>query len=195
MIKEVLNEREFELINILGSDIGSNQREISRQMNLSLGMINMLIRRLISKGYIRIEQLNKRKVQYILTPKGFAEKMRKSFRYTLKTINSISLIKNRVREILLNLYVEGFRNFHFYGNPDICILVELVFRESMSGNCTFHILHKIPQDKVDGVILVCEENFDDDNLAFHNKIDLIEELAKDNQYSLDLTNVEPSMEA
>ena len=63
MPKDTLNEREFELINIIGSNLGSNQRDLSRQLDLSLGLTNMLIRRLVAKGFIRISQLNKRKVQ------------------------------------------------------------------------------------------------------------------------------------
>jgi predicted transcriptional regulator len=80
-----MDEREFELINIIGADLGANQRDLSRQMNLSLGLTNMLVGRLITKGYIRIKQLNKKKVEYILTSKGFSEKMQKSVKYTLKT--------------------------------------------------------------------------------------------------------------
>ena len=179
-----MDEREFELINIIGADLGSNQRELSRHMNLSLGMINMLIRRLISKGYIRIEQLNKRKVQYILTPKGFSEKMRKSVKYTMKTISSIGLIKNRVKEMLLGLHESGVRHFHFYGNPDICILVETVFRELFPMDCFFYILEEIPHEEVEGVILTCKENIDEEKMALHNRVDLISELAKDNHYSV-----------
>lgn len=77
MPQETLNEREFELVNIIGAKLGSNQRDLSRIMDLSLGMINMLVRRMIAKGYIRINQLSKRKVEYLLTTKGFSEKTRK----------------------------------------------------------------------------------------------------------------------
>ena len=49
-----MDEREFELLNILGKELGSNQRDLSQKMELSLGMINMLIRRLIGKGLIYI---------------------------------------------------------------------------------------------------------------------------------------------
>ena len=100
-----MNEREFELINIIGGDLGSNQRDLSRQMNLSLGMTNMLIRRLITKGYIRIQQLNKKKVAYLLTPKGFTEKMQKSVRYTMKTIGSIGLIRQSIVRLLRELHM------------------------------------------------------------------------------------------
>jgi DNA-binding MarR family transcriptional regulator len=97
----MMDEREFELVNIIGAKLGSNQRDLSRHMELSLGMVNMLLRRLNSKGYIRINQLNKNKVEYILTSKGFSEKMRKSVKYTMKTISSIGLIKARLKEVSL----------------------------------------------------------------------------------------------
>ena len=97
--QDPLNEREFELVNIVGGELAANQRELSRHMNLSLGMTNMLLKRLVTKGYIRIKQLDRRKVEYLLTPKGFAEKVRKSVKYTLKTINSIGLIKKQLVQI------------------------------------------------------------------------------------------------
>src|SRR5271154_696648 len=95
-----LNEHEFELVNIIGAQLAANQRDLSRQINLSLGMTNMLIKRLVTKGYIRIKQLDRRKVEYLLTPKGFAEKMRKSINYTRKTINSISLVRIKLLSLL-----------------------------------------------------------------------------------------------
>ena len=116
-----LNEREFELINIIGAELGANQRDLSRQMELSLGMTNMLIRRLINKGYIRIRQLNKKKVEYLLTPKGISEKTSKSIKYTLKTINSISAIKECLKNKLFPLTQEGERCFAILGESDFAI--------------------------------------------------------------------------
>ncbi len=178
MAKQVSDEREFELINILGAPLGANQRDLSRHMDLSLGMTNMLIRRLIAKGFIRIEQLNKRKVQYILTPKGFAEKMRKSIKYTVKTVNSIGLIKNRIKEILLDLYKNGVRSFHILGKNDLSMLVEMVIKELDVKDCSFHISEEIPLSKVDGLLLICKENVDEASLVTHEYIDLIREIAK-----------------
>ena len=183
MSKEVLDEREFELINIVGAEIGANQRRLSRLMDLSLGMTNMLIRRLIAKGFIRIEQLNKRKVQYLLTPQGFAEKMRKSVNYTLKTINSIGLIKARVQAILLDLHKDGTRDFFIVGKSDLSILIEMVAKEVPLQDCSFCMLDEIPQVSVKGTLLICKENVPEDNLFLHNHVDLIRELAKKNHYS------------
>ncbi len=184
MTKEILDEREFELVNIIGAKLGANQRRLSRLMNLSLGMTNMLIRRLVTKGYIRTKQLNNRKVEYILTPQGFAEKMRKSVNYTLKTINSIGLIKSRVREIMLDLYKEGARDFFIVGKSDLSILIEMVAKEVPLKDCSFSKLDEVPKTAIKGTLLVCRENIPEDDLVLHNHVDLIRELAKEDQYSM-----------
>src|SRR5438132_218472 len=94
--KPELSEKEFEIINILGDDFRLNQRKISQHVNLSLGMTNLLLKRLVTKGYLRIRQLNRKKVDYILTPHGLSEKFRKTFHYTLKTIESFGFIRAEI---------------------------------------------------------------------------------------------------
>jgi len=179
MPKEKLSEREFELVNILGAQLALNQRDLSRHMDLSLGAINMLVRRLIAKGYIRIEQLDKRKVKYLLTPKGFSEKMRKSIKYTLKTITSIGLIKERLKKVLLQLYEKGHRRYFLLGESDLALLVENSFQEIPLKNCTVSRIQEIPQDKIEGIILVCKEETRNIGSNSANTIDVINELAKD----------------
>lgn len=181
MIKETLTEREFELVNIVGAEIANNQRDISHHMDLSLGTINMLIRRLMSKGYIRIEQLNQRKVKYILTPKGFAEKMRKSVKYTLKTLNSITLIKERLKEIITDVYNSGERNFYVLGESDLALLVERAFEEAHVGNYQFTYIKEIPATRLDGTVFICKEDIKPHPENADNSIDLIMELSKDHQ--------------
>ncbi len=180
MSKEFLTEREFELVNIIGAQITANQRDLSRHMDLSLGSINMLLRRLIAKGYIRIEQLNQRKVKYILTPKGFSEKMQKSIKYTLKTLNSISLIKERLKKIVSELYDRGERNFFILGESDLAVLVETAFQEMSFNGFTISRIKEIPQAKIEGVLLICKEDVDSSAHNADNSVDLIKELAKNN---------------
>src|SRR5882672_4841783 len=127
--EDSLNEREFELINIIGAELGANQRDLSKQLDISLGMTNLLVRRMVSKGYIRLRQLNKKKTQYILTPKGFTEKYHKSVHYTLKTIRSIGLIKDQLNIIIQRLYTQGERVFFILGNSDLVELVEMSLRQ------------------------------------------------------------------
>jgi DNA-binding MarR family transcriptional regulator len=178
MPPHTLNEREFELINIVGGQLAANQRALSRHMKISLGMTNMLLRRLVTKGYIRIKQLDHRKVEYILTPKGFSEKMRKSLNYTQKTINSIALVRSRLSTILKGLYGEGIRTFYILGGVDLAGLIEMTMKEDFPLEVKVLRINEMPIVLEEGVILVCSENIS----SFNPKIrvvDVIQELAKD----------------
>lgn len=183
MSEDTLNEREFELINIIGADLGSNQRDLSRQLDLSLGLTNMLIKRMIAKGYIRIRQLNKRKVQYILTPKGFSEKMRKSVKYTIKTIHSIGLIKERVKGIVLKLYHQGERNFFVLGKSDFALLIEMSLKDMNLNDYRIAYVDRLPLEKIEGTLLICKEGVDLSPEYSGNVVNLIHDLAENNVFA------------
>ena len=182
-MNDPLNEREFELVNIVGADLAANQRELSRQLNLSLGMTNMLLRRLVTKGYIRIKQLDRRKVEYILTPKGFTEKMRKSVKYTLKTISSIGLIKKQLLVILEDLYTKGHRNFYILGDSDFAQLVESSLIQSQWAGVKVSLIKSMVEPS-DGVVLICREDEGSRKLSGERCVDLIKELASRNSNAI-----------
>ncbi len=175
-----MDEREFELINIIGGELGASQRDISRQMNLSLGMTNMLIHRLLTKGHIRIKQLNKKKVEYLLTPKGFAEKMQKSVKYTLKTLNSIGLVKKNIEGLLARLHAAGARKFYVLGASDLAGLIEMVLAEEFPGQYELLLIEEVQDVPSDGIILICREG-----VVVHEgvrAVQVIDELARDEAF-------------
>lgn len=172
-----LNEREFELINIIGAELGANQRDLSKQLDISLGMTNLLVRRLVSKGYIRIRQLNQKKTQYILTPKGFTEKSQKSINYTLKTIRSIGLIRNQLNIIIQRLYAQGERRFLILGSSDLVELVEMSLNQPQWAGVSFSRIEEIPQNP-QGMVLICREEVKVEQGLSSRCVNMIEELAK-----------------
>lgn len=173
-----MDEREFELINIIGPKLASNQRDISHQLNLSLGMTNMLIRRLVTKGYIRISQLDKKKVEYILTSKGFTEKMQKSIKYTMKTISSIGQVKRRVQALVSGFHDKGVRKFYMLGESDLCGIIEMSLWEKYRGKHELKRIESMDQARSDGIVLNCREK-PGISLKGLTTVNVIEELAKD----------------
>ena len=174
--EDSLNEREFELINIIGAELGANQRDLSKQLDISLGMTNLLVRRLVAKGYIRLRQLNKKKTEYILTPKGFSEKYHKSVHYTLKTIRSIGLIRNQLNIIIQRLYNNGERVFYILGSSDLVELVEMSLRQPQWAGVHFSRVDKITQQS-DGIFFICQEEVEASLSPSIRYVDLIKELA------------------
>ncbi len=93
-----LSPKEAALIELLDDQVRS-QRSIAGESGFSLGMTNLLLKRLVGKGYIKIVTLNGRTLKYMLTPRGFAEKLRRSYTYLLTSIRQLNDLKASVQDL------------------------------------------------------------------------------------------------
>lgn len=124
-----ITEKELKVIDEVSKNNHLTQREISRKVGISLGMANLILKRLARRGYIKVKGLNRRSLQYMLTPKGLAEKTEKSYRFLLMTINSLKKIKRKVQELVLEEYSRGQREFVILGKGELADLVEISLRD------------------------------------------------------------------
>ncbi len=170
-----INEREFELINIIGAELGANQRDLSENWKFPTGAIKLLVRHLVVKGYILIRQLNKKKIQDILSPKGFAENYQKVVRYTFKTIHSMGLILHQLDCILWRLISEGDRHFFILGNSDLVELVEMPLKNPHLAGIKCSRVKHVP-DHCEGVVLICREGVDISLYPGVHCVDLFKEM-------------------
>ena len=79
-----LKEESLQLIREIEDNPTSNQRLLSRKLNISLGKTNYLLRELAKKGIVKISRFSKnprkaKRLKYILTPKGLKEKMKLTY--------------------------------------------------------------------------------------------------------------------
>lgn len=126
---ERIEDYEFKIIDEIGKDLNTTQRKISHQIGLSLGMTNLIIKKLIAKGYVKVKGLNRRNVQYILTPRGFAEKVRKTHRYLLRSIDTLKAVKDKIQDTVLEYYKKGEKNFIILGKGELADIVEISLRD------------------------------------------------------------------
>ena len=83
---EQSQEEALSIIKEIETNPKATQRAVSKKLGISLGKTNYLLRELIQKGIIKGESFSTnpgklRKISYILTPKGFEEKMRLTYYY------------------------------------------------------------------------------------------------------------------
>jgi len=72
------NKEHFEILRKIAKNSRVSQRNLSKELKLSLGKINYCLNKLKEKGLIKIKNFennkNKIKYLYLLTPKGVAQK-------------------------------------------------------------------------------------------------------------------------
>ena len=71
-------DTEYKILKIFEDNPNVTQRQIARDLNVSLGKTNYIVRALIDRGWIKLSNFkrsdNKLGYIYLLTPKGIAEK-------------------------------------------------------------------------------------------------------------------------
>jgi len=97
----------FRVLKILGDNPQINQRELSKQLGLSLGGINYCLRALIEKGYIKVQNFSssKRKLgyAYLLTPKGVREKATLTYRFLQRKICEYEDLRTEIEVLKIDL--------------------------------------------------------------------------------------------
>jgi EPS-associated MarR family transcriptional regulator len=80
-----LTERHYKLLKLLEDNPGLSQRELARELDISLGSTNYALRALVSRGWVKAQNFrrsdNKKAYLYKLTPSGIAEKTRLAYHF------------------------------------------------------------------------------------------------------------------
>jgi len=125
-----LTEKELTIIDRISTTDGTiTQRQIAEHAGLSLGLTNIILKKLIKTGYIKVKQLTPKKMQYILTAKGISEKAQKSYHYVFKTIREIRYINDSIQGLLSSEYKLGARSIGILGNNDLAKIMRLFSSE------------------------------------------------------------------
>lgn len=96
-------EIHYRLLKLVSKDYCFTQREMAKEMGISLGKVNYCLRELAKKGLIKINRFksakNKIPYTYILTPKGMKEKAKLTVRFLRSKIVEYEEIKKQIKEL------------------------------------------------------------------------------------------------
>lgn len=74
------------------------QRGLSRELGIALGLTNLLIRRLVKKGWVRVSKVSPSRIMYFITPTGIAEKTKLSRAYFQGSVQFYRETRDRIRD-------------------------------------------------------------------------------------------------
>ncbi len=111
--------RTFKILDEIGQDVNISQRHLADKLDISLGLVNSFIKRLVMKGYFKAVSIQKNRVRYILTPEGVSEKTRLTYNYIKHSYELYKTSHNKIQEIFNNLEICGVKSVFFYGATDI----------------------------------------------------------------------------
>jgi DNA-binding MarR family transcriptional regulator len=85
---------------------GVSQRSLARSTGIALGLANLLIRRMVGKGWVRMVPVRPNRVSYVITPAGRAEKARRSRAYLAGSVQHYVRVRDQISQRFASLSAE-----------------------------------------------------------------------------------------
>lgn len=111
-----------QILRAIASGERLTQRSLAREMGVAVGLANLLIRRLVGKGYVRIANMGARHVRYLMTPEGW-DALATATRASLEnTVHLYTQTREQIRDSLATISeqcAEHEKRIVFYGAGDV----------------------------------------------------------------------------
>jgi len=142
-----MQDNEILILEELEKNSNITQRDLSEKTGLSLGMVNILLKKFIKKGFVKLERLNSKSFRYILTPEGFKEKSKKTIEYMKIYYRRTLLIKQNIERIIQR-YGRNRTYVLFGKDKEMKEIIEGILKELRVKYLTENDLEKIKSTNV-----------------------------------------------
>lgn len=100
------------------------QRELARASGLSLGMTNILVRRLVARGWLALRRHSAKSISYLLTPEGIAELARRSGGYFERAARIVTAKSDQIESFIVAAKLNGARTVVLVGSSVVDFIIE-----------------------------------------------------------------------
>ncbi|MDH5526841.1 MAG: winged helix-turn-helix transcriptional regulator [Nitrospirota bacterium] len=121
--------RTLRLLELIHQNGTLTQRELSRRMGIALGLVNLSLKRLMREELIKVSKLSPRRMVYLLTPGGMAEKGRLSTRFLSDSFSMYRSARRAFLRHFAELRDNGQRRVMLYGDGPVAEAAFLTLQE------------------------------------------------------------------
>ena len=126
---EDISYRELRLLEEVDSSPDLSQRQLARRLGIALGVANLLVRRLATKGYIKVTHLSWRRWVYVITPRGMARKVQLTLAYIDRFMDHYQRVRRILREDFSTLPLNKESRVAIVGTTELAELAYLALRD------------------------------------------------------------------
>ena len=121
--------RELTLLEHVESDPDVNQSTLADQLGVAVGTVNWHLKRLVAKGYVKVQRAERKKLRYIITPEGIALRARLTVDYVERSFDLYRRTRKRVKEHLGVIRSAGSNRVRIIGDGDVADICRLTCLE------------------------------------------------------------------
>ncbi len=122
-------EHHLELLEAIGQNPQVTQADLAAQLGVAVGTVNWYLKRLITRGFVKIRRLQRKRLLYLITPRGITEKSRLAVLYMRASLQVYHEARAQAVQLLEQTRQAGFRKVVVEGDGDLAEICRLTCLE------------------------------------------------------------------
>jgi DNA-binding MarR family transcriptional regulator len=123
------NLHELRILEQIERDPEATQADLAARLGVAVGTVNWYVKRLVKKGHIKVTRLQRRRLHYLITPEGIAEKTRLAMEYVQVSMGMYRATRQQARKLLAKAREAGFQRVAVTGQGDLVDVCRLTCLE------------------------------------------------------------------
>ncbi len=107
-----------------------SQRDLSKKLNIALGLVNSYLKNLVAKGYVTVKAIPAKRYVYYLTPKGLVEKSRLTYHLLQDYTRIYREARSNLKRLFREMSESGIKKVVFAGADEVTEIAYLTLKET-----------------------------------------------------------------
>lgn len=125
-----IKQHEYALLNEIAQDSLVTQASLSERLDIAVGSVNWYIKRLITRGWVKVSHLDRTRLKYDLTPTGMKVFTQRAMLYARDSLKVYGDYRQKAKTLVTELKKAGIQQVYLDGEDEVIDILGLTCIEA-----------------------------------------------------------------
>jgi len=140
-----IKQQEYALLNEIAQDSMVTQANLSDRQDIAVGSVNWYIKRLITRGWVKVSHLDRTRLKYDLTPSGMKVFTQRALLYARDSLKVYGDYRQKAKTLVMELKQAGIQQVFLDGEDEVMDILRLtcieagLYISSSAADCVLEV--------------------------------------------------------
>lgn len=125
-----IKQHEYALLNEIAQDSMVTQANLSDRLGIAVGSVNWYIKRLITRGWVKVSHLDRTRLKYDLTSEGMKVFTQRALSYARDSLKVYGSYRDKAKALVAQLQKQGVQSVYLNGDDETMDILKLTCIEA-----------------------------------------------------------------
>jgi DNA-binding MarR family transcriptional regulator len=125
-----IKPHEYALLDEIAQDSLVTQANLSKRLGIAVGSVNWYIKRLITRGWVKVSHLDRTRLQYDLTSEGMKVFTQRAMNYARDSLKVYGDLRLKAKSMADDLKQKGVKSVYLNGDDPVMDILRLTCIEA-----------------------------------------------------------------